>query len=359
MAPKGAFVSNDGYLVLIRPSFSWTAEYLSFFTPDGSEELRVTISVPGCAETTKQKTHLGQAVWEDAHVRPTSGGPLWSWGSFSTFCECDSNLFCLRMAWGRRLVVNLDEMRLLDESEFAGNSGLAGILRVERESAMEFLKEFKGSSRDVPICHYLRFLGSLVVCGAHRLVSSVPHLRIVGAGCHSETTVCRVLGGRWNWTSDYANAVAVVMLRQIGMEPVSSPYRLKPIGETEPLEVAKRTAEVATLARSVHAGTSATDVLKSVGLPDSIVLTKRALANGLYTVWSEIWEYDQSDSTTRLHWTFPEDIQHDEHLSVEKVETLGPPDWEERLLKILHLDPVPREEQLATPPSVLASERKY
>lgn len=76
-----------------------------------------------------------------------------------------------------------------------------------------------------------------------------------------------------------------------------------------------------------------------MGSPDFIQRTSKKL--GRFHVWSEVWDYDGPDATTRLIWSYPESSRREavqQRRRLVRVE-VSPAGWRDldRLLSMLGL----------------------
>lgn len=334
-SPKDAFVSDEGEVV-VRTNYSgsWSCEDILFIGRDGTVGFGVTLnSVKGRFSVARPETDY--PLWEDEHVRATTGGPMWSFGSFPTFVSGPRRLFSLRMAWGRRLVVDLERMVLLEDVDI--EPLVPSIGNEERIRALETLRKMDGEvSEHTPLWQRMRVLGALVVVAAQRLLEAKPYLLEIASSPRAESwTDCRVLGIDWDVGHNKARSLAGLALRSMGHEPSRSIYQLQS-RTSPPLTIAKREPDIANKATRTRVGSGPRTVLGTLGLPDFIEDVSRQTPAGYFQ--SHIWDYDHSDFTTRLTWTIPPNESVQEPFTVERVEIVEPPDWLPRALSFLYLE---------------------
>ena len=349
-SPVEAYVSDGGHVVVRAHFMDWASEDLLFFGPDGEKRLTVTV----CRSGNPAPTQTGESVaWHDDHVLPGSAGPTWAWGSFETFPDVDGPHFSLRTAWGRRLVVDLREMKRVDAPEILRSPSIDRAERIEAMAVLEALVDGVVAGTATPRERSL-VLGAVNVAAAHAVLEVEPWLRALEGIEPARTDwgrSCDALGGGWGRSSPQLRTLARIALRSIGREPSSEPGTLfegthgrRPEGPG--LDIAARDASSAQChpggrgARAVRVGEDARSLLARLGAPDYVCERKVRTEKGYGRL--EVWEYDDATSTTRITWEMPPRVKRGESpppSAVAEVEVLEPAAWSrvDRTLELLLL----------------------
>jgi hypothetical protein len=354
-SPVSALVSDEGYVVVRAHFLEWGSEELLFVTPGGQKRLVIVVAAEGYLDdrplraTPKQrrdKLQTATLLWTDEHIQVTTAGPSWTAGSFETFPSSpEASYFCLRTAWGRRLIVDLRRMALIEESALTDAQAL--VEREERRQALDALRCLAPMVRSGEADWSQRFLvqGALAVVVAQKIPEAAPVLRELEATRSAGSwRPCSVLGAGWYADHNVVRSLARLALRFVGEEP--SPggnYTFTPrfpgaaSGEAEtvtaPAAMPPRAYE---LAKGAVPGSTAEWVLASLGPPDFIAREDRNVDK--LHVWSEVWDYDGPENTTRLVWSFPESSRREiaaQPRTIVRVEVVESWKKPERLLAVL------------------------
>ena len=346
-APVAVWVSNDGYVVVHAHPPGWVTDQLLFFTRAGEKALVVGIEPERAPKRDRQRERRPRVVlWADRHVCASTAGPMWSQGSLTTFvCDGDATYFSLRAGWGRRLIVDLGAMAPLDEGAAKGVE--AAIEAVETERALGVLSELVAQA-EPEATDWRRWrdvAGALAVVMARRPPGAVPLLRRVEARrVGSFPSPSAVLGkGSHFMNRSSTRSLARLALRALGQEPaaggnyafVRSDASFPREGDPEAPTAAP--ADAWRVARATPSGASPLDVLATAGPPDFIHKVSRKVDR--YYAWSELWDYDGPESTTRIVWSMPETSERSVTEQPRQVVQVvdEPTAWQgdERLLMIL------------------------
>jgi hypothetical protein len=353
-SPVSGLVSDEGYVVVRANFLGWGSDELLFIDPEGKKRLVVVVAVEGytadgpARSNPKSQSEHATVVWNDQHVQPTSAGPMWTAGSFETFpCSSDASYFCLRTAWGRRLVVDLRSMTPLEDS--APTDDVRAMVEAEeRRHALDVLQNLAPlvQAGDADRSERRRVEGALVVAMAQKISEAAPLLRQLQlARSTGSCCSCSVLGARWHSYDNVIRSLARLALRFIGEEP--SPggnysFAIGFPGAPRDEAATAREGSVSTpsqaweLAKATPSGSTARWVLSNLGAPD-FIRRKSKKVDERY-VWSEVWEYDGPATTTRLTWSFPETSRReiaDLPREVMQVDELTAWQERDRLLAIL------------------------
>jgi hypothetical protein len=327
----------------------WASDQLLFINPRGEKRLVVVVAAEGhSGEETRRRrgkpVHT-TVVWNDEHVQVTTAGPIWTAGSFETFPSSpEAAYFCLRTGWGRRLLVDLHGMTLVEQSALSEDV-LALVVAEERKAALDALRSLVPviQSGHADWSQRRRIEGALVVVMAHRISEAASLLRQLESARRAESwSSCPVLGARWHGGHEVVRSLARLALRFIGEEPspggnYTFSARLPGAPHDEAAVASAATPSGAwDLAKTTTPGSTGEAVLSDLGPPDFIRRQSKKVDE--YYVWSEIWDYDGPLTTTRITWSFPEASRReiaDQPRHVARVEELAA--WQEpdRLLSIL------------------------
>ena len=324
-SPVSGLVSDDG-VVVIRASLDWASEQLLFIDVTGKTRLAIIVSAGDRAEAQAGKGGKAKAarpaqptvVWKDDHVEASSAGPLWSAGAVETFPaspEIEASYFCLRTAWGRRLIVDLASMKLVEES-FLTEELQALVEGEERTRALDALAALAASVQSGVADGFQqsRVEGAVVVAMTQKIAEAGPFLhQLERAQSGGSRTACAVIGERWYSDHNAVRALARLALRFLGEEPAPGgnyaftsalPGAPRDDANSFPAASIAAPAKAWELAKAAPPGVAAEWVLANLGAPDFIRREKRKVDK--YFVWSEVWDYDGPTTTTRLMWSFPE-----------------------------------------------------
>jgi hypothetical protein len=356
-----AVVSDDGYVVVRAHYMDWASEDLMFFDTNGDKRLVVMVSAQEYVNddvveepTEQEKLRIERpapitVLWRDPHVQPSTAGPFWELGSCETFVTFSATRFySLRTGWGRRMIVDLAAMSLMPDSP--DESLLDLIEHEEKKTALEALQLLCQTPQesDPDWNSRRRVASSLVLVIAHELKETVPSLRVLeGRKEGGMSGSSHVLGGGWTQAYNLVQPLARLALRFVGEEPsVGGNYVFhqgsrssRPGHDERPRAATASPPRAWEVAKNIQPGATPDQVLLAAGSPDCIA--SRSKKAGKYFVWSEVWDYDGPESTTRLVWSIPEmwrQEDRDKPRELAEVQVI-PPAWREpsRLLELIRL----------------------
>ncbi len=315
-SPGQLVVADDGALVVRTHGFH---PQLLAFRPDGTEAIRIQL-LYGQSPTRQDPS---SSVEENSVLvncmSQTTAGCYWAEHSWPYFVKCSGRaLFVWRARNDQRIVVDLDQGRLIREESFEYASIIAELDSAEATGTLSLLNELaahkeaiakrlsnKDASLSSEIWHKLAYLSAAaLLAGKHQLRESIPALvqlqELDWIAYWTSSTGMR----RYSTEVQYLRPIVQHSLRVMNIVPGPFPsyHFIDSKGNRFPVSPPAG-ARASQLSR-LEPGWSARSVLELVGHPDFVSKTSRKRWK-IY-VWPETWDYDEYDGqtwrTTRLVW---------------------------------------------------------
>lgn len=113
-SPHGLYVSDGGWTVIRTHGYGHA--WLIAVSPVGHDTIRVGV---GCCEP--EQADDATAYIQDNHIGVSTAGLIWTIGASEYFFQHeDRPYFCFITGWGRRIILNLEDGQLVDESTLDG-----------------------------------------------------------------------------------------------------------------------------------------------------------------------------------------------------------------------------------------------
>lgn len=280
-APTSIFISNSGWTV-IRTDF----DELVVVDLQGRDRGRINLLEDAFTKEERPK-----------YVHDTTAGPRWSGFSLWYFLDIGKqHFFVVRPWWGRRIIIDIANGKLIKENEKISNAAFAyekDFVLKELEKGVQTRKEwdkFECCSEAQPV------VDAAYLAGRLRVVEAIPSLRALEtaefSGMHSSS-----FGGEGTYYVMTVRQIAQLSLRRLGEKPQGFPanvfdfqwYDYKKNRPNAPQSFkGLRYAN----AEKIMKGMKSKQVLELVGNPDFI---------GSEWVGSKVendrWEYDMDGET--------------------------------------------------------------
>ena len=297
-SPQHLYVDDSGWTVAITHCWMWRDEVIAI-DPSGKRVLLVTVSSSDLDTDLLPESEL----WIDPHPHGTTAGLMWLENSLSYFfTEGDRTHFAIRPWWGRRLVLDLEQHKLLSdqevEKEYSRKCG-----QVELALAMETLqflstrfdelKAFDWRREDDLdlVRHVERWQIASYLAASHGERSALAillQLEQVGLfGCESSTVAFRT--SDYRIIEFYSRPVVQCAIRALGGLPSDAPAYGFRKGEF-PIEGPARSQRSLEDIESARKLSKARAVLDRLGSPDFI---------------RDVWHEETSIRTEHWYFDFP------------------------------------------------------
>ncbi|MCA9174641.1 MAG: hypothetical protein KDB14_09145 [Planctomycetales bacterium] len=315
-SPHELSVSDNGWVVIRTHGYTFAA--LIVVSPLGEDCLHVAVcsQLPGGDASVDGE---GCSTIKDDNIRESTAGLLWTRGATNYFFQQgDRTHFAYVTGWGRRIVLDLDQRRVVDTAN--GNSDVRHACEAtERVLAREYLRNAVDQLEDYdgnqlfgdpkgaePFWRRLPSIeGQLGAVIRNRVVETLPILRAMEpVAVQQGYGGCNALPDR-HWVFRYSiRPLTNLAIRCLGEEPEGySSYgffrrefrsRRDREGTVHVLEVPECKSGRDALLPVIRRSMCSRDVLDLLGAPD--YLEPFAVRRDPIFVWGEHWDYYQGTS---------------------------------------------------------------